>query len=354
MCIMSQNSFLGRNWRLILNISTIVAMGLFLFFIKDQIIETFSNIQQIHWWVIVIIILLQAWNYHAQTRLYQGLFNIVGNKFKYKPMYIAAIELNFINNVFPSGGVSGISYFGARLRSKEVTAGKATLVQIMKLLLLYLSFEILLVAALFMLAAEGQINSLVLMVTVAVSTGLIIGTLLFAYVLGSKGRVEGAFHLIKRLTNKLRKKISKQKYQPSELSRVHFLMMELHENYKTIRSRIPELKMPLVQALLANLTEILCIYVIYLAFGSAVNLGAIILAYSVANIAGAVSVLPGGVGVYEALMTAVLVAAGVPVALSLPVTIMYRVLTSAIQIPPGYYFYHRAVNKKGVVLQPHA
>lgn len=351
---MSKNSFLGRNWRLILNIVTILALGLFLFFIKDQIIETFENISRIHWWIIIVIVLLQIWNYDAQTRMYRSLFSIVGNKFQYRPMFIAAMELNFINNVFPSGGVSGISYFGARLRSETVTAGKATLVQIMKLLLLYLSFEVLLVFGLFLLAAEGKINSLVLMVTVAVSTSLILGTMLLAYILGSKGRVENAFHFIRRWVNKIVRKVTRKPHrEPIGLERLHFLMSELHTNFKTIRSRKSELKWPLVHALFANLSEILCIYVIYLAFGSAVNFGAIILAYSVANIAGAISVLPGGVGMYEALMTAVLVAAGVPVALSLPVTLMYRVLTAAIQLPPGYYFYHKAVNRKGVELVPH-
>ncbi len=354
MCTMSQNSFIRRNWRLILNIVTIVALALFLFFIKDQIVETFQNLGRVHWWVIVIIILLQVWNYDAQTRLYQALFAIVGNKFKYKPMYIAAMELNFINNVFPSGGVSGISYFGARLRSDTVTAGKATLVQIMKLLMLYVSFEVLLVVGLFMLAAEGHVNDLVLMVTVSVSTALILGTALFVYILGSKQRVEKFFHFLKRWTNKTVRKVTRASNRPTlELTRVHFLLSELHVNFKTIKARIKDLKMPLVHALFANLSEILCIYVIYLAFGASVNLGAIIIAYSVANVAGAISVLPGGVGVYEALMTTVLVAAGVPVALSLPVTIMYRVLTAAIQLPPGYYFYHKAVNSKGVRLVPH-
>jgi uncharacterized protein (TIRG00374 family) len=351
---MSQNSFLRRNWQLILNIATITAIVLFLFFIQDQIIETFKNIGRIHWWVIIIIALLQLWNYDAQTRLYRSLFAIVGNKFKYKPMFIASLELNFINNVFPSGGVSGISYFGARLRSDDVTAGKATLVQIMKLLMLYLSFEILLVIGLFMLAAEGHVNDLVLMVTVSVSTALILGTALFVYILGSKQRVEKFFHFVKRWTNKTLRKVTRTPNRPTlELSRVHFLLAELHDNFKTIKARLKDLRMPLVHALFANLAEILCIYVIYLAFGASVNIGAIIIAYSVANVAGAVSVLPGGVGVYEALMTTVLVAAGVPVALSLPVTIMYRVLTAAIQLPPGYYFYHKAVNSKGVELVPH-
>lgn len=351
---MSQNSFLRRRWRLILNIVTIVAIVLFLIIIRDQIIETFQNIGRIHWWIIIIIALLQLWNYDAQTRLYRSLFKIVGNTFKYKPMFIAALELNFINNVFPSGGVSGISYFGARLRSKQVTAGKATLVQIMKLLMLYISFEVLLVIGIFLLAVEGRVNDLVLVAAVSISTALILGTALFAYIIGSKTRVEQFFNFIKRWTNRTVRRVTRKPVRPPiEMPRLQFLLSELHSNFKTIKSRMPELKMPLVHALFANLTEILCIYVIYIAFGEWVNFGAIIVAYSVANFAGTISVLPGGIGIYEALMTTVLVAAGIPVALSLPVTIMYRVLTAAIQLPPGYYYYHKAVNNKGVKLVPH-
>jgi uncharacterized membrane protein YbhN (UPF0104 family) len=74
-----------------------------------------------------------------------------------------------------------------------------------------------------------------------------------------------------------------------------------------------------------------------------VNPGAVILAYAVANFAGLISVLPGGVGIYEALMTAVLAAAGVSPGISIPVTVMYRVLNMSIQIIPGYYFYHKAI-----------
>jgi uncharacterized protein (TIRG00374 family) len=93
--------------------------------------------------------------------------------------------------------------------------------------------------------------------------------------------------------------------------------------------------------LVANETEILTIYVVYIAFGEWVNIGAVILAYAVANFAGLVSVLPGGIGIYEGLMTLVLAAGGIPAAVSLPVTIMYRVINTGIQLPPGYYLYHR-------------
>jgi uncharacterized protein (TIRG00374 family) len=85
--------------------------------------------------------------------------------------------------------------------------------------------------------------------------------------------------------------------------------------------------------------------VVYIAFDAYVNVGAVILAYAVANFAGLVSVLPGGVGIYEALMTGVLIAAGIPARLSLPVTIMYRVLNTLLQVPPGYALYHRTLHQ---------
>lgn len=328
-----------------LNIFTILALVIFVYAIRGQIADTFANIQRIHWWALALIVLLQFWNYDAQTRLYRQLFRIVGNNFSYRQMFIPALELNFINNVFPSGGVSGISYFGARMRSSHVTAGKATLVHVMKLLLLYVSFEILLVFGLFLLAAGNKVNNLALLSSAVITTSLVIGTFLFVYILKSKTRVEQFYRFLRRTYNALLRRLQGDRAQHRELARVHFWLIELHLNFKTISSRYTELKKPLLQALFANVSEMLCIYIIYIAFGEWVNFGAIIVAYAVANFAGLISVLPGGIGIYEALMTSVLVAAGIPVSLSLPVTIMYRVLTSAIQLPPGYFFYHRAIHK---------
>jgi uncharacterized protein (TIRG00374 family) len=81
-----------------------------------------------------------------------------------------------------------------------------------------------------------------------------------------------------------------------------------------------------------------------MAFGQWVNLGAVIIAYAVANFAGLVSVLPGGVGVYEGLMIAILAAGGVPAALSLPVIIAYRVLNTLLQVPLGGLFYYQRIH----------
>jgi uncharacterized protein (TIRG00374 family) len=129
------------------------------------------------------------------------------------------------------------------------------------------------------------------------------------------------------------------------IDRARGVFDDFHNNYKEIQNSYKQLRAPFWYAFLANATEVAAIYVVYLAFDKIVNIGAVILAYAVANFAGLVSVLPGGVGIYEALMTAVLASTGISPAVSLPVTVMYRVINTLIQIPPGYYFYQQALRR---------
>lgn len=342
--IMSEHSFLKRRWKLILNVATTVALLVLIVALHKQLEETLKNLTKVDAWLLLLIIPIQLINYHAQTKLYQGLFKILGNKLSYKFLYRASLELNFINHVFPSGGVSGISYFGVRMRNGEITGGKATLIQIMKLALVFLSFELLLVFGLITLAIGNKANNFTILVTSSITTLLIVGTFAFVMIIGSKRRINATFTFLTRMVNRTLHLVLHRSPETIRIARAERAFEELHNNYKTIESQWRrELKWPFVWALLANVTEVATVYVVYMAFGEWVNIGAVILAYAVANFAGLVSVLPGGIGVYEALMTAVLVASGIPAAVSLPVTVMYRVINTLIQLPPGYILYHKTL-----------
>lgn len=343
---MSETHWIRSHWKLIINLVTLLALLVLVVALREQIADVFHRIGDVKWWVLLLLIPIQAFNYHAQTRMYQTLFSIVGNRLSYKKLFRVSLELNFVNNVFPSGGVSGISYFGLRLRGNNVTGAKATLVQLMKIGLLFLSFELLVLGGLFILAWANKVNGLVLLLAGSLSTLMVLGTLAFVYIIGSKPRINTFFTFVTRGINKIVRTIIPSKPEAINIAQAREAFDDMHENYLLFRSKLPELKAPFWWALIANATEVLAVYSVYVAFGEWVNLGAIILAYSIANFAGFISVLPGGVGIYEALMTGVLVIAGVPAALSIPVVVMYRVLNMAIQLPPGFYLYHKALSEK--------
>jgi uncharacterized protein (TIRG00374 family) len=175
---------------------------------------------------------------------------------------------------------------------------------------------------------------------------MIVGTIAFVLIIGSQKRITATFTFLTRTINRILHFFLPHSPETISIARVQKGFEELHVNYRLIATRWKDLKFPFFWALVANATEVATIYVVYIAFGEWVNVGAVILAYAVANVAGLISVMPGGVGIYEALMTGVLVASGVPAAVSLPVTVMYRVLSTIIQIPPGYVLYHGALRNK--------
>src|ERR1700744_2532269 len=103
---MTENSFIRRRWKLIVNVITIAALVILIVAIREQLADTFRNLFKVHAWALLLILPVEFLNYDAQARLYQGLFAITGNMLGYWRLFAASLELNFVNGVFPSGGVT--------------------------------------------------------------------------------------------------------------------------------------------------------------------------------------------------------------------------------------------------------
>lgn len=334
-----------KKWKLIVNIFTIVALIVLVYLVRDQIAETIANLANVEIWPLALMVPAQYLNYYGYAYMYKDLFAILNKKVTFGFMLRVTTELNFVNNVFPSGGVSGFSYFGIRMRGAGVSSGKSTLVQMMRFVLIFISFQVLLFFGVLVLALNGGVSNFVILIAGSLATLLFVGTIGAAFIIGSKKRINGFFKYFTKMINKVINVVRPKHPETISVERVEILFTELHENYLVFKDKPQLLKKPLLYSLLANVAEVATVYVVYIAFGQWVNPGAVIIAYAVANFAGLISVLPGGIGVYEALMTAVMASAGVPAGVSLPVTVMYRVVNMAIQLPPGYYLYHTALKE---------
>ncbi len=337
---MSENQRQNR-WKMILTIVTFLALVGLAFAVRKQLKQTVDNLATVNAWWVLMVIPLELLNHFSYAKLYQGMFRVLGERFRTRSMFRLSLEMNFVNSVFPSGGVSGFSYLSLRLKNENISTAQATIVQLMRFILVFVAFQIMLVMGLIMLAIGGQASNFLMLVAGSLATLLIVGTFFMAYIIGSKRRINAFFTTFAKFINRVIHVFRRNNPETIGIEQAKQTFTELHENYMHIRRNLDVLKKPLVYALVANLTEVGAIYAVYLAFGTVVNPGAVILAYAVANFAGLVSVLPGGVGIYEALMTAVLAAGGVPASVSLPVTVMYRVVNMGVQLPPGYYFYQK-------------
>ncbi len=328
---------------MILTVLTLVVLVVLVYSLRDEISSVISDLGKVNAFALFLVIPLQIWNYDAYARFYKSLFATLGETVDYRSMYRFTLELNFVNHILPSGGVSGISYFNLRMRSLGISTAKSTLSQVLKMFLLYFSFQPLLILGLFFLAMRGHANNLIMVVASSLITLLVVGTFIGIYIIEDRRRINATLTALTKALNWLIHLIRPKYPETINIRRAQETFGELHENYKHIKNNWRQLKMPFFYMMLANATEVATVYVVYLAFGQLVNVGAVILAYAVANFAGLLSVLPAGIGVYEGLMTAVLAATGIAAKLSIPVTLMYRVVSMAVQLIPGYILYQRAL-----------
>lgn len=338
------------NWRLFLTIATMLVLAGLVYGLREEVGQVVANLGKVNAFALLLLIPIEIINYDSYARLYRSFFVILKEKVRYWPTYRICLEMNFVNHILPSGGVSGVSYFSLRMRSQGISGPKATLAQLMKYMLLFVSYQPILILGLFFLALGGHVNSLILVVTTSIVTALIAGTLAGIYILESRSRINNFLLGATKVINRLIHLVRPHKKETFSLDSAKSAFDELHENYMVLKNNWRQLKKPFVYTMIANATEIAALYMVYVAFGEYVNIGAVILAYAVANFAGLISVLPAGIGIYEGLMTGVLVATGIPAAVTIPVTIMYRVVMMAIQLGPGYYFYQNSL-KHGVAFQ---
>ena len=326
-----------------INIFTFAALGLLMFFAKDQITEAFNTFGSLNLLWLFMVIPIQLLNYYAVAKFYQSYLKTLGEKIKTKELYKVGLEMNFVNNVFPSGGVSGFGYLGVRLGKLGVKGSKTTLMQTSRHFLTFLTFIVYLIIALFLLSIFGSASRFIILIATSLSFFIIFGSLFLIYIISDESRIKQFTAALPNLLNKIISFFHKDNKRPINVERIEKLFGELNHDYKHVKLNWRDLRFPFFWTLLMNFTEILTIFVVYLSFGALVNPGAIIIAYAVANIAGLVSILPGGVGIYEGLMTAVMASAGVEKALALSVTLVYRVFNMSIFLPVGYFFYQRAL-----------
>jgi uncharacterized protein (TIRG00374 family) len=89
------------------------------------------------------------------------------------------------------------------------------------------------------------------------------------------------------------------------------------------------------------------LWIAFLALGYAVNPALLFVAFGLASIASAVSVTPGGAGVYETIMITFLASSSVPADVAIAGTLIARVTLVLGTILFGYVFYQLTIARYG-------
>ena len=335
-----------RRW---LNIATIVLIVVILFFARHEMVAAWGLLERVNIWILLLVFPLQFISYYSTGAMIFSYLRAKGDLAKVKSIEMAqmALELNFVNHILPTGGFSGASYMTWRLSKMGVSSGRATLAQVVRFGATFAAFLVLLLVAVILITIDGSINRLTILVSSAMASMIVFGTVLVTYVIGSDSRLQAFSRLLDRAINGFWQKLLRRKTTLIEHAMIRKFFEDLHNDYVALRSDPGMLKKPFVWGIVFNLAEVAAYVATFTALGSFVNPAPILIAVGIASMAGLFVITPGGAGAYEALMILFLSSAGINPATALAGVLLTRVILILLTISSGYVFYHNALKKYG-------
>jgi len=336
-----------RSW---LTIITLVLLTVVVIAAWPEIKEAWGLLGQVNLWILLLLLPIQLTSYYATGGMIFSYLRAKGNVKDMGRWSMArlALELNFVNHILPSGGAAGFSYLAWVLSRHKVSASRSTMAQIVRFALTFISFVLLLIVAMIILIFNHQIDRTIVIVGCSLIVVAIGATLLGIWLIKDLTRMRKFSAWLTRISNKFINWITRGKKKDIVKGEVLLEFFDgLHDDFLAIRRDRKILFIPFIWAIVANILDVALIWVSFWALGYPVDPALLFVAFGIASIAGAVSVTPGGAGVYEAVMVAFLAASNVPAEIAIAGTLLARVTLLSGTILFGYIFYQLTILKYG-------
>jgi uncharacterized protein (TIRG00374 family) len=336
-----------RAW---LSTITLLLIAVIVFFSRHELFRAWKLLEHVNIWILLLLIPGQLLVYYAGAEMMfsylraKKLISVVSGL----GLARMALEMNFVNHVLPSGGVSGISYMGWRLSRYGVSAGRSTMAQVVRYTMGFASFIALLFVAVLIVTIDGSVNRWIILVSSVLVTGMT-GTILGGmYLLSSTKRMSSFSRwLVRAINAAVRKLTFGRRDTLLDKTRVDEFFNDIHHDYIALRQDKRVLTKPFLWGLLFNVADVSLFMITFWALGAPTNPAPILIAYGVASVAGFFVVTPGGAGAYEAIMIAFLAVAGLSQDTAIAGIVLTRVILLIGTIGLGYAFYQHAILKYG-------
>ena len=336
-----------RGW---LTIVTLVLLTVVVIAAWPEIVQAWGLMGQVDLWILALLLPVQFASYYATGGMIFSYLRAKGNleDMSRWSMTRLALELNFVNHILPSGGAAGFSYLAWILKKHKVSVSRSTMAQIIRFVLTFASFIMLLIVSMLILTIERKIDLPIIVIGFVLIVAAVGASLLGIWLIKSNQRLRRFSAWLTKKVNGFVKWITRGKKKNVVKEEVLLEFFDgLHDDYLAIKRDRKILRTPFIWATIANILDVSLIWISFAALGYPLDPALLFIAFGIASIAGALSVTPGGAGVYEAVMVAFLAAGGVTPEVAIAGTLLARVTLLAGTILLGYVFYQLTINKYG-------
>lgn len=257
-------------------------------------------------------------------------------------LFKLSIVIMFVNEVLPTGGISGDGYIFNQLVKRKVPRYNAFTAMVLESISYYAAIVILLLVFYTWYLSEGTHDNI--LITYTVILGFVFYVLLFVLILiFSNGRnISFAMH-----------KLEKFGFIKRFIKRASLMSLQ-NENEGTFRM-LGRKKKAILQSIALQLaiimSDVITVFALIKGFHVAMPFPVIAFGLLLSLVIGALPISPGSLIVYESAMTYFFTKLGAPVHAALIITLLYRFLTFWLPIPLGLLVY-RNLQKKIIINDP--
>lgn len=328
-------------WRQLFFFVAVALLGLLIIRNLGRFGVFVSELKRVNWLILTPIVLIRYLSYRSNAKFFEHYLAIFKHKVEPKKMLQSVVAMNFVNTVFPLGTISGTTYLSRTLKdevsSKTVIIGQVVYQTLSAIA--YLSF-MLIAFVLLMLSnniSRGGFRFIVILIFSLILVGI---TTIF--LISNRRLAEFIILTLMRPLNKLLSWFGQSSLSQANLKN---LISQFYETFDYLLKNYRLLKTPFLYVWLGVFWEICSIYIVALAFHQFINPGVITAGYIIALLASLLAIFTAGVGVYEATMTTVFVALGMPLTSAVPVVLVYRVIAMWLFLPVGLVVYRRTLKE---------
>ena len=338
-----------RSWATIL---TLILLSVVVYFGWPHIEKAWALMGGVNPWIFVLILPLQVFSYYT---IGEVTFSYLRQKGDLKgvsrwKMTRIALETNFVDHIVPVPAAAGFSFLGWRLHHLGVRTSRSTMAQLIRYLLIFVSFVSLVFISVIVLFFDHKVNKIMVFMSLAFLVFAIVIITLLVYVIKNKNRLLAIARFLTLFLNKVIKFATFGKKQNViGLVRIRDFLFEIHQDYVEIRHDKKLLAKSAVWAVLTNVLDVSLFFIAFLSLGYWLNPAALFISFGLASVVTIFAVTPGGTGVYEAVMIALLASFGIPAEIAIAGTLLARAILLVFTIFFGYIFYQLTINKYGKV-----
>ncbi len=332
-----------------LSVLTFVLVAVIVYASRHELLRAWELLGQVNLLMLSLLIPIQFLSYYAAGAM---VFSYLQDKYDTKVANVEiariALELNFVNHILPSAGVSGASYMAWRLSRLGVTPGRAALAQVVRFATTFAAYLVFLLLAVIFITIDTGIERTLILVSAGLASSIIFSAMFVIFIISSRSRMQRSAWAITRWVNRITHSLTMgRRKQILKLDTVVGYFSDFHNDYRELAKDPKVLKKPFLWGLVFICCEIALFWVTFLALGTVVNPAPLLVAYGLAGFAGAFLFTPGGVGGYEAIMVAFMSSTGTDRGAVIAAVLLARVILILMTIVTGYYFYQKAISSDG-------